>query len=136
MGPPAQATPPQSQFLRFRLNEFQRGGTPSASPAGQCSRFRVSDFVPSTFTQPAAADTPPPAAATAQARPPPRLPAQGGGSYSVLQMDIDSTPQQTSTMVAINGGRGVLHKVAAPPPPPHPQFSAVVSRECPLSECS
>lgn len=135
MAPPA-VQAPQSQFLRFRLNEFQRVGTPTASPAGQCSRFRVSDFVQYGTSSAAATNTATTTsensssmvqtAGSTSARQP-RQPAAGAGSYSVLQMDIDAAPQQTSNMVAMTGGRGVLHKVPAPPPPPVAQFQTVVS---------
>jgi hypothetical protein len=140
MAPPA-PPPAQAQFHRFRLSEFQRSGTPSASPAGQCSRFRVTDFIPYPPASVPGADGQPPqqqqqppppqvngAAPSAQGsasgsnsnasprqaqpRQPQQQPAPGAGSYSVLHMDIEQPqPQHTSTLVASIGGRGILQKV-------------------------
>lgn len=118
---PAQQ-PSQSPFHRFRLNDFQRVEPSSASnAAGQCSRFRVTDFVPWSESP---ATTPQPTAPTNGVSTKSALPANaaspstvvGGAQRSgflVMHMDVDScAPQQTSTAVATAGsvgsGKGML----------------------------
>ncbi|KAI5799931.1 hypothetical protein EDC01DRAFT_628443 [Geopyxis carbonaria] len=127
MAPPA-TTASSSQYYRFRLGEFQRVGTPTTAPPGQCSRFRVSNFVP--YGAEAQNSSPGqsvmngvtvnsrPRSSSAQSSSPQmeqtgNVSLPGTGSFSVMHMDLDrEVPQVTSNSVAATGGRGMLkHKV-------------------------
>ncbi|KAH8144831.1 uncharacterized protein LAJ45_11168 [Morchella importuna] len=135
-----------AQFHRFRLTEFNRAENPSpaaspssaSAPAGQCSRFRVTDFVPSPWSDTPTPTTPAAMSPVMMNGRSANLNGAGGvnistgagggsspsgnarqGSFSVMHMDMEgSGPQQTSTMVAAaaGSGRGVLQKVAVASP--------------------
>lgn len=120
-----------AQFHRFRLSPVNRDAPPptqTSAPAGQWSRFRVSDFVPSPWTSDTPSHTPTTPVAVSpvmNGRPQPAAAGSGSpvgtarqGSFSVMHMDVDGAgPQQTSSSVAAaaGSGRGVLQKIAVSP---------------------
>lgn len=94
----ASSAPPQPQFGRFRVHDFQR--TPvtrnGRAPAGQCSRFRVSDFVPYGSTTGSVVNGG----------------ASAPGSGGNVNVNVNGSAGVTSPTTAVEGGQSEVAQVS------------------------